>query len=929
MERYGDLNDERAIENAANEAVHNEARARFMATGLKMLSNSKLPASQIQKAATDAAEQSIAAKKVRDLHPTKHIAAETKANKDVLKNAAKDVQAAQRAQRSALLNNRLAKAAQDAQEEVRKGVDHMTRTQKAAAQANMRGDYLIQLNALLERFDLRKGTTLSSLDSKTALADWLAEDSERLSAVMPDIAGWILNEANRKSYKDLTVEEFRGLVDAVKQMEMLARREEKQYQAIRGMKFKEERTALLERIRQFHPEAFALDGEPLGMSPKFVKHLGDKVGDIGEKFMSEFLNAETLVNLLEGGEFGLAHESLLGRMSKRADWKATRLEGIYNKMAPLFGQYSVKERYDFARKDIGAPIGMSLTRENALVVALLHGNKEGRERLANYGWGEQKQKDIISLLDERDMRTAQGIWDLFDNDLWPELKDLNDRTRGKAPPKVEALEVEHGGKSYRGGYFRLKYDTNLDERAYRLDEGAAVKELLGGGMGMSAKTGQGASTERKQNVTMRPRLDLGVFAEAVSETVHDIAYREAVADTMRMLNDVRVQNTIKTAAGVSTYRALVTRVREIAAPPRNPSGFIEKTLSIARKNTIVTLMSGVNTALQNFTGFVSATARVNPGRLAKEIALFYSPQMSERYNFALSQSEYMRNRHNSFDRDLQSEVKKLTAGKGVLDYLPDTSSWLVLMSAVDKGTSVPVWNAAFAEGMKKFENDTSKAVDYADHTVRQSQGSGRELDVAQIMSGHGGYGQLKKVFTMFYSYFNSQLGMLVRSGVITAHAAKTNPKLAVARFTKDFMVIVVLPAVLTAMIFKKDDPDEDPEKWLSKYSRAIVAYGLAMVPLLRDVGTFTWAQFDSDVKNYGLKLTPVQSAFEGVGKGIKSMYDAATGEGDDKDMKNIIMGTSFAVGLPGKQISDTTLGTKAFLEGEAGPEAAIFGPPKK
>jgi hypothetical protein len=927
MERYGDLNDERAIENAANSAVHNEARARFMATGLKMLSDSKLPASQIQKAATDAANQAIAAKKVRDLHPAKHIAAETKANKDVLKNAAKDVKAAQRAQRSALLNNRLAKASQDAQEEVRKGVDRMTRTQKAAAQKNMRGEYLIQLNELLARFDLRKSTTLKEIDAKrTPLAEWLAAESERMSAVMPDIPAWILNEANRTSYKDLTVEEFRGVVDTVKQLEMMARREETQYQAIRGMKFAEERKALLDRIREFHPEAFDLNGEPLGMAPKFVKHLGDKVEELGEKFAGEFLNAETLVNLLEGGEFGIAHESLLGRMSKRADWKATRLEGIYNKMAPLFGQYSVKERYDFARKDIGAPIGMSLTRENALVVALLHGNTEGRERLANYGWSEKKQEEIINLLDDRDMALAQGIWDLFDNDLWPELKDLNDRTRGKAPPKVVAIQVFHRGGTYRGGYFRLKYDTNLDERAYRMDEGAAVKELLGGGLGMSAKTGQGASTERKQNVTMRPRLDLGVFAEAVSETVHDIAYREAVADTMRMLNDTRVQNTIKTAAGVPAYRALVTRVREIAAPPRNPSGFVEKTLSIARKNTIVTLMSGVNTALQNFTGFVSATARVNPGRLAKEIALFYSTKMTERVNFAMEHSEYMRHRHNAFERDLQNEIKKMTVNASIM---PDTGAWLTLMALVDKGTSVPVWNAAFHEGMVKYENDNGKAADYADHVVRQSQGSGRELDVAQIMSGHGGYGQLKRVFTMFYSYFNAQLGMLVRSGVINAHASKKNPAMAVARFTKDFMVIVILPAVLTAMIFKKDDPDEDPEKWLHKYSHAIAMYGLAMIPLVRDVGSFAWASFDHDVKNYGYKITPVQSAGEGVVKGAVAARDIAVGEGDDRDLKNLIMGTSFAVGLPGKLISDITLGTKAFLEGEAGPEAILFGPPKK
>jgi len=76
-------------------------------------------------------------------------------------------------------------------------------------------------------------------------------------------------------------------------------------------------------------------------------------------------------------------------------------------------------------------------------------------------------------------------------------------------------------------------------------------------------------------------------------------------------------------------------------------------------------------------------------------------------------------------------------------------------------------------------------------------------------------------------------------------------------------------------------------------------------------------------------MTPVQSAGEGIVKGAVAARDIAIGEGDDRDLKSLIMGTSFTVGLPGKLISDTTLGTKAFLEGEAGPQAVVFGPPKK
>lgn len=447
-------------------------------------------------------------------------------------------------------------------------------------------------------------------------------------------------------------------------------------------------------------------------------------------------------------------------------------------------------------------------------------------------------------------------------------------------------------------------------------------------MGTSAKTAQGSSTERQAEVSKRPRLTLDVFAEAVVETVHDLALREAVADTMRMLNDKGVQNAIKTAMGIPAYRALVNRVRETAAPPQNPAGFVEKTLTVARKNTIVTLMSGVGTALQNVTGFLTSYARAleegYAGGLTKEILKFYSPKMVERYEFATSMSSYMKNRHNSFERDLQDHVKGLTADAKIM---PDMGTWLVLMAYVDKGVTVPVWNAAFKHGMKQYKNDEAKAVDYADHIVRHTQGSGRELDIARIMGGHGGWGQLKRVFTMFQSYFNSQLGVLVRSGAVNKRLAKTNPALASARFTRDFMLVYVLPAVLTKAVFAP--PDKDPEDWMRNYLRALVQYGTAMIPLWGSAMNSAWAQFDPSAHRYGYKITPVESGVEGIIKGVKSLGDVISGDSDDRDLKNIIMGVGFSVGLPGKLIADTTLGTKAILEGQAGPEALIQGPPKK
>jgi hypothetical protein len=777
------------------------------------------------------------------------------------------------------------------------------------------------------RFDMRTSVSKPS-ENRKPIADWVIAESERLSAVMPDLPDFVLNDGYRVHYSELTVEQMRGLHDTLLQLEHLARREQEQYMAIRKMEFTQERDEVLGEIRQNWGKAFNENGEPKGLEPDFVPSIKKTVDRLGSKFTGEFLSAETITSILGGGKFSIVNDSLFGRLSSRSDWKATRLGDIYKGIKPFFDQYSLKEKYDFARKDISTAsgLGVALTRENALVVALLHGSEDGRERLANYGWDERTQAAIIGLLDARDMKLADAIWRISDDTLWPELKALNDRTRGKSPPKVTPVPYQTAHGTARGGYFRLKYDTDLDEHAHRLDESQAVKDLLGGGTGMSAKTNQGSSTERKQNVTMRPRLDLGVFAESVNETVHDLAYREAVADSMRMLNDKGITNAIKQVVGNEGYRALVTRVRETAAPPRNPSGFIEKFLSIARRNTVINLMSGVTTALQNLTGLAPALAEIGAGHLGIELAKFYSPNIMERYGFAMEHSEYMRNRFTHYDRDLQNEASKLTVNGRIM---PDASAFLALMGFVDKGVAVPVWNAAFRQGMSKYDNDTTQAVSYADHIVRQTQGSGREVDLPNIMAGHGGYGALKKAFTMFYSYFNGQLGLLVKHGVVSHLEAKQNPSLAAAQFAAKFIAIVAIPAILTEMMNNGvAQQGEDGEDALIRYFKSVVKYPFAMFPMVRDIVPAMWAQFDPKSKYYGVKLSPIASAAEGIVKGVKSAKDVVQGNNDEHDTKNLIMATGYGLGLPGKLVTDTIDGTRSWMNGESGPQSILLGPPK-
>lgn len=930
LQNYGELSTPEAIQRAADMAIHNDVRARFITTEANALAKATGSLRILGNAAKELAEGMISRLKVRDIQPMQYSRAETKAAKAaVAASQHGDIQQAATEKRNQVLNMHLRKAAYQAEEEVEAGIGLLKRLQGAAAQGNMRGEFLLQLNALAARFDLRTSLSLKAIDeNKVPLAKWVEAEADRLSAVVPDLPAFMLDENYRKHYKDMTVEEFRALLEGIKQLEFLARREQKQYLEIRKQSFDEEREAVLQVLRQNYPSAFDEEGNPLGLQPAFVPTLSKALSNVGDKTIGEFINAENIIDLLERGRMGPVFESLFSRLTHRSDWKAERLAAIYKELKPLFKAYTVKESRDFSRKGIFVEeIDTSITRENAVMVALLNGNAEGRERLANYGWGTHRINAITQHLTDKDIDLVEGIWKLFDHSLWPELKALNERTRGKAPPKVEAAPYSINGRQVSGGYMRLKYDTDLDERSHRLDEGQAVTELLGGGLGMSSKTNQGTSTQRLQGVKLRPRLDLGVFSETVAESVHDLAYREAIADTMRMLNDRRIQTAIKSAQGVPAYRALVTRVRQIAAPPRNPAGFIEKTMSVARKNTVIAMMSGVKTALQNLTGYFPALAKVPPGLLVREVVKFYSPQMVERTRFAMEQSAYMRGRFDHFDRDLQDMANKLTVNGKIL---PDTAVFLGLMGLVDRGVTVPVWAAAFTDGMQQHGNDHAKATDYADHIVRQTQGSGRDVDLAQIMAGHGAWGQLKKVFTMFHSYFNAQLGLLVTLGAVAKHDAKTNPVLASAKFTGQFMAVVALPAVLTELLMHGLGDDDDPEEQAKRWAKVFIRYGAGMFPLLRDVVAGFMSTYAPDSTYHaGFKLSPIESAAETAIKAPGAVYDIFTGAGTDSDIRTAIMGTGVMLGLPGKLISDTVRGTNAWLAGEAGPQAVVLGPPPK
>jgi hypothetical protein len=227
IERHGELSSPEAIDAAASEAVHNDARARFVATGLKVLTKSPISASALLRGAKEAAQAAVGARRIRDLNVRQHEAAETRANRDALRLVANDPMGAAVAQRASLLNNQLVKESRVAMEDVRTGLSYLDKLQKPGTLEKIQLEFRDQIQELLGRYDLRKGLTPEQASEKNMVS--LEAFVEKLAAMKfaIDVPESLVVAANRMHFKDMTVDEFRGLLDAVKSLEHLGREVQK------------------------------------------------------------------------------------------------------------------------------------------------------------------------------------------------------------------------------------------------------------------------------------------------------------------------------------------------------------------------------------------------------------------------------------------------------------------------------------------------------------------------------------------------------------------------------------------------------------------------------------------------------------------------------------------------------------------------------
>ena len=918
LEEHGELTDQKSIEQAANEAVHNEARAKFMATGLKMLTKAPISVTQLTKAAKNAAEATIGGKRVRDIKPKQYLAAETRANKAVLQTLPKDPTAAAEAQRAALLNNRLAASAQEALTEVEKALKFLGKFNNEGTRKNLDVDYLEQIDALLEPFDLRKGLSLSTVDANTSLAEWVAQ--QEAMGFEPTIDPAEVARVSQKSYKNMTMSELRGLVDTIKQVEHMGRMKKKLLTAL-------ERADFLERIAEAKL-SIALNAN------RSVKDKGtpsDVVGILGQwarQMTAAHRKFSSYMRELDGGKnngvmFNLLMRSMFKAANTESEMKAdaseklaTLFEGIKTKISSIGNIYN--------RKVLIPGTSISMNNEERIMFGMNWGNEGNRQRLMDGGLTGKKAlspQEARAILDT----LTKDEWDFIQNTLdfiatFKPLIEAQERAlTGKTPEWVEPAEIQTKYGVYRGGYFPAKYDAVLATRSESFEAAADLRSAMKGAFG-SASARNGYTKARAAQVVGRPLLlNFSTISRHVNEVIHRLAWQETLIDSGRVLR--ALDGDLRTTIGAEGAKELRDTISDIASGDAPASSPVEVALNRIRTGTSIVGMGWkISTALMQPIGLTGSFARVGGRYMARGLARYLANSIAAG-DWVNDNSALMRNRGRTMNREMSEILNTVRAGK---QHSTLTASYFYLIGKLQRTVDIPTYIGAYErsleeQGYESAGSETERkkiealAHDIAGQTVKETQGGGELLDQAKVQRGS----PIFKLFTNFYSYMSTVYNMNVENYRTTNFKSPSE----FGVFVANTILINIVPAVLTVAlknVLKGQCAWDDSECLVNRYKSEQVSNLFGQMLLLREVGVAADAATGGE--SYGYSGPAGLRFFADL---YKTTQQAVQGEMDMPFFKaaNNALGALFH--YPAGQINNTLDGAIAIEEGRVDGAAII------
>ena len=903
----------------ANLAAYNDTRSRLLTAEYnaiaRMLGNQQI----LRSAAREYAIEQIGNTKMSDLHPYTFVQAEQRCAREAEEALRKgDYAACLEAKRGQVLNHELARAALEAQERMDKGIRAVRRAMKSKT---VHPQYKQLIAALVNAHAISNMTKAEREEFAKVegmppekVTEFLAKLEENGTPV-DGVAEFLQTHEHVQDMTAYTAEDFFGVV---KQVATLGRNV-----------LNQNLTEIAESVK----EVVALGKEKLteaadAQGRKVLKHQRspmtrkERALDSVAQFLLGNVKIQSWCRIFDRNKDGGFFWNLFIRSANEhanfeAEQRARCSQILREKFLPAFKRSAYEDPIAIPGFDRPFTHGMRIA------VALNMGNESNKQRLITNDprFTSDALQAVLDSLTEADWRAVEAVWQLFES-FKTAIGEKELRVYGVEPEwiKYEPFKVKtKEGKTITvsGGYYPVKYDPVASNRVdKRTDVGEAEQQLRGAYQSATTRRSFTQSRVTGDVTDMPLRLDLTVLYEGLNDVIHDLAWHEWLIDTKRVLDgaggpDSGLRAAIKGRYGYNVAKEFEEWRKDIALGGRSEGA--SEALSFCLRNVgMATMGYSLTSAAIQLTGVGYVIPRTGVKAFTVALGKYLTSPLKTR-RFVNSQSQAMLLRAQTQFKELAQIRNRLDQGKGFRAWMVDHAySMMTFMQGIVDSVC---WQAAYEKFSRQgYEGKELTAL--CNQTVIDTQSSGNISDLSRIERDKRG---LARMMTMFYSWMNAALNMVVTTAMSEESKAKKIASL--------FWMCAVMPIIeqtfRESLSAKGDDDDDDGDElaWMREDLGTIVEFNLGLLPVTREFSTAAESLVKGEpVFDYrgpaGLRL------LSNVTGGLKTL-----GNPDERKITKAItdLGGSL-LGLPSVQINRTVKGLRAINSGQAEGIDAIKAP---
>lgn len=715
------------------------------------------------------------------------------------------------------------------------------------------------------------------------------------------IAPWAkaLFEGNRGSYTRLPMQAFNEVMDAMKAVYRIGRRE------YTGNSFVDEngKAMSFDEAAEIIVKEVASDG----LSPyerKVTATTADKVVGAIDKSVMELALPEVLI-----GRMGKkVYEIIYKPVDRAYKQKREMTEEALKTLKQIFGEgsfytrkewYSIRneKKYIFGTTENGKAI--QKTKENVLAMALNFGNQENRNRMCEtYSCDEAKiEKFLSENMEEKDWDFVEAVWKHIES-YWKERNAVQVRLYGVPLGKEKGITFtiktkEGKTRKVEGMYYPICYDPEASSKTQERSIDEILRaDMSGGGFAI----GMGSTKARKKGSGgQKLREDLDVYVKHIEESINHITLREATVDVYKLLSRRDVADVIERKMGIAYCRELKQWAQDSWHNPIEKATSFDRFMNRMKRNyTQSVMMYRMSTALLNGANLTLYINKIGAARTISSISRYWLTTPGKRKEiraFILKNSSMMRNRETNLDADLARGInvpsaKGRTKGADLVARAaePINRRGYQFIAYTDSILSCPMWYETYWGEMLKQEASGinpelrhENAVLAADKMVRETFGSGEEKDKPGIMRR----GNIKN-FIPFYTYTNLVMNQFIRGGYkIFDGDVKGGVKDLVGTTLYWWILQAVMEASIRHALAAASD-GEDKYNWWQRFGYAMISGGpIGGIPFLRDAVPAAYAHLSGMYSDDGVPRASGLEIIAETGKLLQAMMS------DKKDWTDV------------------------------------------